>query len=233
MGGARIPGRCGRESGSWRCPEEIDMVEGLIGIKVGMTQVFDEDGSVVPATVIKAGPCVVVQKKVREKDGYDAVQLGLVEFVKPARVTKARAGHFKKADIPPCRILREFGFEDGEGAPKVGDRIQVAQVFQTSDSVKVSGTSKGRGFAGLVRRHHFGGGAATHGSMFHRAPGSIGASAFPSRVLPGMRAAGHMGNEKVTVSNLQVVRIQEEENLLVLRGSIPGRNGGYVVIVKA
>ena len=209
------------------------MVEGLIGVKVGMTQVFEEDGSVVPATVIKAGPCVVVQKKVREKDGYDAVQLGLVEFVKPARVRKPRAGHFKKAEIPPCRVLREFGFEDGEGAPKVGDHIQVAQVFQTSDSVKVSGTSKGRGFAGLVRRHHFGGGAATHGSMFHRAPGSIGASAFPSRVLPGMRAAGHMGNEKVTVRNLQVVRIQEEENLLVLRGSVPGRNGGYVVIEKA
>ena len=209
------------------------MVEGLIGIKVGMTQVFGEDGTVVPATVIKAGPCVVVQKKVKEKDGYDAIQLGLVEFVKPGRVGKPLTGHFKKAAIPPCRILREFGCEQDAETVKVGDHIQVAQVFQPKDNVEISGTSKGRGFAGLIKRHHFGGGAATHGSMFHRAPGSIGASAFPSRVLPGMRAAGHMGNEKVTVQNLQVVRVLGEENLLVVKGSVPGRNGGYVVIMKA
>ena len=209
------------------------MVEGLIGIKVGMTQVFGEDGTVVPATVIKAGPCVVVQKKVKEKDGYDAIQLGLVEFVKPGRVGKPLTGHFKKAAIPPCRILREFGCEQDAESVKVGDHIQVAQVFQPKDNVEISGTSKGRGFAGLIKRHHFGGGAATHGSMFHRAPGSIGASAFPSRVLPGMRAAGHMGNEKVTVQNLQVVRVLGEENLLVVKGSVPGRNGGYVVIMKA
>lgn len=209
------------------------MVEGLIGIKVGMTQVFGEDGTVVPATVIKAGPCVVVQKKVKEKDGYDAIQLGLVEFVKPGRVGKPLTGHFKKAAIPPCRILREFGCEQDAESVKVGDHIQVAQVFQPKDKVEISGTSKGRGFAGLIKRHHFGGGAATHGSMFHRAPGSIGASAFPSRVLPGMRAAGHMGNEKVTVQNLQVVRVLGEENLLVVKGAVPGRNGGYVVIMKA
>ena len=209
------------------------MVEGLIGIKVGMTQVFGEDGTVVPATVIKAGPCVVVQKKVKEKDGYDAIQLGLVEFVKPGRVGKPLTGHFKKAAIPSCRILREFGCEQDAETVKVGDHIQVAQVFQPKDNVEISGTSKGRGFAGLIKRHHFGGGAATHGSMFHRAPGSIGASAFPSRVLPGMRAAGHMGNEKVTVQNLQVVRVLGEENLLVVKGSVPGRNGGYVVIMKA
>jgi large subunit ribosomal protein L3 len=209
------------------------MVEGLIGIKVGMTQVFGEDGTVVPATVIKAGPCVVVQKKVKEKDGYDAIQLGLVEFVRPSRVGKPLVGHYKKAAVPPCRILREFDCAENEETVKVGDHIQVAQVFQPEDNVKVSGTSKGRGFAGLVKRHHFGGGAATHGSMFHRAPGSIGASAFPSRVLPGMRAAGHMGNEKVTVGNLQVVRVLDDENLLVVKGSVPGRNGGYVVIEKA
>ncbi len=209
------------------------MVEGLIGIKVGMTQVFEADGTLVPATVIKVGPCVVVQKRVKEKDGYDAVQLGLVEFVRPARVTKPLAGHFKKANVPPCRILREFREENGDAALNVGDHVQVAQVFQVTDKVKVSGTSKGRGFAGLIKRHHFAGGAATHGSMFHRAPGSIGASAFPSRVLPGMRAAGHMGNATVTVRNLNVIRINGDENLLIVKGAVPGRNGGYVVIEKA
>ncbi len=207
------------------------MVDGLIGIKVGMTQVFDDDGNVVPATVIKAGPCVVVQKKQRDKDGYDAVQLGLVEFIRPGRITKPRAGHFKKAGVPPCRILREFGYADQD--IKVGDQILVNQVFRPDELVNVAGTSKGRGFAGLVKRHHFRGGAATHGSMFHRAPGSIGASAFPSRVLPGMRAAGHMGDERVTVQNLKIIRVQDQENLLVIKGAIPGRNGGYVIIHKS
>jgi large subunit ribosomal protein L3 len=209
------------------------MVDGLIGVKVGMTQVFEEDGKVVPATVIKTGPCIVVQKKVKEKDGYDAVQLGLVEFVRPSRVKKPRAGHFKKAGVPPVRILREFRFDEGEKPLKVGDQILVNQVFQPEDTVDVTGTSKGRGFAGMVKRHHFRGGAATHGSMFHRAPGSIGASAFPSRVLPGMRAAGHMGNVRVTVQRLQVLRVQDQENLLVLKGAVPGRNGGYVIVKKA
>jgi len=208
------------------------MVDGLIGIKIGMTQVFEKDGTVVPVTVIKAGPCVVVQNKLKDKDGYDAVQLGLVEFVRPSRVKKPRQGHFKKAGIPPCRILREFGHEDGEEL-KVGDQILVNQVFQPADKVDVLGISKGRGFAGVVKRHHFRGGAATHGSMFHRAPGSIGASAFPSRVLPGMRAAGHMGNVNVTAQNLSVVRVQDQENLLLVRGAVPGRNGGYVVIRRA
>ncbi len=207
------------------------MVDGLIGVKVGMTQVFDEDGVVTPVTVLKAGPCVVVQKKSKDKDGYDSVQLGLVEFVRPNRVKKPRAGHFKKAGVPPCRVLREFAVS-GE-ALNVGDQVLVNQVFSALDKVDVRGTSKGRGFAGLVKRHHFRGGAATHGSMFHRAPGSIGASAFPSRVLPGMRAAGHMGDQKVTVSNLLVVRVQEQENLLLVKGAVPGRNGGYVIIRKA
>jgi large subunit ribosomal protein L3 len=209
------------------------MVDGLIGVKVGMTQVFEEDGKIVPATVIKTGPCIVVQKKVKEKDGYDALQLGLVEFIRPSRVKKPRAGHFKKANVPPVRILREFRFDDSAEPLKVGDQILVNQVFQPEDTVDVAGTSKGRGFAGLVKRHHFAGGAATHGSMFHRAPGSIGASAYPSRVLPGMRAAGHMGNERVSVQNLRVVRVQEQENLLIVKGAIPGRNGGYVIVTKA
>jgi large subunit ribosomal protein L3 len=209
------------------------MVDGLIGIKVGMSQIFDADGNVIPVTVIKAGPCVVVQRKEKEKDGYDAVQLGLVEFVRPSRVTKPRSGHFKRAGVPPCRVLKEFSFDSGDEAVKVGDQILVNQVFQQNDLVDVRGTSKGRGFAGLIKRHHFGGGAATHGSMFHRAPGSIGASAYPSRVLPGMRAAGHMGDENVTTQNLRIIKIQDQENLLLVRGAVPGRNGGYIIIKKA
>jgi len=209
------------------------MVDGLIGKKLGMTQVFDERGSVIPVTAIKAGPCVVVQKKGKEPDGYNAVQLGFVEFVRPSRVNKPRNGHFKKAGVPPCRVLREFRFKDGEEAPKVGEQILVNNVFQADDVVDVLGASKGRGFAGLIKRHKFAGGVATHGSMFHRAPGSIGASAYPSRVLPGMRAAGHMGNENFTIRNLRVVRVQEEENILLVKGAVPGRKGGYVIIKKA
>ena len=198
-----------------------------------MTQVFDENGVVVPVTVIKAGPCVVVQKKTKDLDGYEAVQLGLVEFIRPSRVNKPRTGHFKKAGVPPCRVLREFQSVESETPLNVGDQILVNQVFQPMDKVDVVGTSKGKGFAGLVKRHHFAGGAASHGSMFHRAPGSIGASAYPSRVVPGMRAAGHMGSETVTVQNLHVVRIQEQENILLVKGAIPGPNGKYVIIKKA
>jgi large subunit ribosomal protein L3 len=208
------------------------MINGLIGIKVGMTQVFDESGTVVPVTVIKAGPCIVVQKKMKNPDGYEAVQLGLVEFVRPSRVNKPRTGHFKKAGVPPCRILREFDSNESETA-NVGEQILVSQVFQENDLVDVVSRSKGRGFAGVIKRHHFAGGAASHGSMFHRAPGSIGASAFPSRVLPGMRAAGHMGDETVAVQNLRVVRVQEQENILLVQGAVPGRNGGYVIVKKA
>ncbi|MDR1727281.1 MAG: 50S ribosomal protein L3 [Acidobacteriota bacterium] len=209
------------------------MVDGLIGIKLGMTQVFDEAGVVTPVTVIKAGPCVVVQKKSKDKDGYEAVQLGLVEFIRPKRVTKPRAGHFKKAGVNPCRVLREFGENAVGETAKIGDQVLVQQVFQPQEKVTVIGTSKGKGFAGLIKRHHFGGGAATHGSMFHRAPGSIGASAYPSRVLPGMRAAGHMGCDRVTVKGLKIVRIDEQENILLVQGAVPGRNGGYVVVKKA
>jgi large subunit ribosomal protein L3 len=209
------------------------MVDGLIGIKVGMTQVFDESGMVIPVTVIKAGPCVVVQNRLKDRDGYEAVQLGLVEFVRPSRVNKPRNGHFSKAGVPPCRILREFNSNGEAEAPKVGEQILVGQVFRKDDLVNVSGTSKGRGFAGFIKRHNFGGGRASHGSMFHRAPGSIGASAFPSRVYPGMRSAGHMGSARVTVRGLKVVGLREEDNLILVKGAVPGRNGGYVMIKKA
>jgi large subunit ribosomal protein L3 len=205
-------------------------VQGLIGRKVGMTQVFTDDGRAIPATVIEAGPCVVVQRKAPGKDGYSAVQLGLVESRKVKRVTKPMKGHFDKAGIPPCRVLREFRVEEGSEV-KVGDKVSVG-LFNPGDSVSVTGISKGKGFQGVVKRHHFRGGAATHGSMFHRAPGSIGASAFPSRVLKGMRAAGHMGSERVTVRNLEVVRVDLEANTMVIRGSIPGSGGAYVVIRK-
>jgi len=195
-----------------------------------MTQVYAEDGQAIPATVIEAGPCVVVQRKSKGKDGYSAVQVGLVEPRTVKRVTKAMKGHFEKAGLPPCRVLREFPVEDGAEV-KVGDRFSV-ELFAAGDSVSVTGISKGKGFQGVVKRHHFRGGAATHGSMFHRAPGSIGASAFPSRVLKGMRAGGHMGSDRVTVKNALVVRVDAGNNILVVRGSIPGAGGSYVVIRK-
>ncbi|MGH9425961.1 MAG: 50S ribosomal protein L3 [Terriglobia bacterium] len=207
------------------------MVNGILGIKVGMTQLFEKDGTAVPATVIKAGPCVVVQKKTAAHDGYNAVQLGLVEFVADKRVKKPMQGHFKKANVSPVRFLKEFRLQESAESTQVGSKVLVDQ-FSPTDSVDVSGVSKGKGFAGVIKRHNFRGGAATHGSMFHRAPGSIGASAFPSRVLKGMRAAGHMGQDNVTTKNLRVVRVDVEQNLLIVRGAVPGANGGYVVIRK-
>jgi large subunit ribosomal protein L3 len=207
------------------------MVNGIIGRKIGMTQLFLEDGSVEPATVLKAGPCVVVQGKAVATDGYDAVQLGLVEE-RPARVNKATAGHFKKANVPGTRVQREVGVAAGQDAPKPGDQV-LASIFNQGERVDVIGTSKGHGFQGVVKRHHFAGGAASHGSMFHRAPGSIGASSYPSRVVKGMRAAGHMGDARITVRNLKVLRVDAENNLIVVRGAVPGAKGGYVVIRKA
>jgi large subunit ribosomal protein L3 len=195
-----------------------------------MTQVFDPDGTVHPATVIKAGPCVVVQAKTQQGDGYEAVQLGLVEET-PAKVRKPVAGHYKKANVPPTRVRREVRVVEGGDAVKAGDQVLVS-IFGNGERVDVIGTGRGKGFQGVVRRHHFAGGAATHGSMFHRAPGSIGSSAFPSRVLKGMRAAGHMGADRVTQKNLTVVRVDGEKNILVVKGSIPGGHGGYVVIRK-
>jgi large subunit ribosomal protein L3 len=207
------------------------MVTGIIGRKVGMTQLFADDGTVQPATVLKAGPCVVVQAKTKTSDGYDAVQLGLVEE-RPARVNKPTAGHYKKANVPPTRIRREVRVSGGEEIPKPGDQVLVS-IFQNGERVDVVATSRGKGFQGVVRRHHFGGGAATHGSMFHRAPGSIGASSYPSRVVKGMRAAGHMGADRVTTRNLKVVKVDADQNLLIVRGAVPGGPGGYVVIRKA
>jgi large subunit ribosomal protein L3 len=207
------------------------MVTGIIGRKVGMTQLFADDGSVQPVTVIKAGPCVVVQAKTAERDGYEAVQLGLVEE-RPAKVTRPLAGHYKKADVPPTRVRREVRLAKGGEAMKAGDQVQVS-LFSAGDRVDVIGTSRGLGFQGVMKRHHFRGGAATHGSMFHRAPGSIGASSYPSRVVKGMRAAGHMGSERVTTRNLRVERIDAENHLLMVRGSVPGADGGYLIIRKA
>jgi len=206
------------------------MVNGLIGKKVGMTQLMQDDGIVVPVTVIQAGPCVVVQRKTVDKDGYEAVQLGFVEFVKPKRVNKPMTGHFKKTNTAPVRVLRETRVS-GDDAPKAGDKVMI-DIFNANEFVDIIGTSKGRGFAGLIKRHHFRGGRATHGSMFHRAAGSIGASAYPSRVIKGMRMAGHMGNERVTVRNIRVAKIDQENNLLFVKGAVPGPNGGYVLVEK-
>jgi large subunit ribosomal protein L3 len=207
------------------------MVTGLIGKKVGMTQVFEDDGTVHPATVIKAGPCVVVQAKTASTDGYESVQLGLVEE-RPAKVGKPLAGHYKKAAVPPTRMRREVKLAPGSDPLKAGDQVLVS-IFSNGERVDVTATSRGKGFQGVVRRHHFAGGAATHGSMFHRAPGSIGASSFPSRVIKGMRAAGRMGGGRVTVRNLKVLRVDPENHLLIVRGGIPGAPTGYVMIRKA
>jgi large subunit ribosomal protein L3 len=207
------------------------MINGLLGKKVGMTQLLQDDGTVVPVTVIQAGPCVIVQKKTKQTDGYDAVQLGFVEFVKPKRVNKPMTGHFKKANVAPARFTREVHVE-GEETRNPGDKVMV-DIFNPNELVHVVGTSKGRGFAGFVKRHHFRGGRATHGSMFHRAPGSIGSSAYPSRVLKGMRMAGHMGNSRVTVRNVRVARVDQENNLLFVHGAVPGPAGSYVVVEKS
>jgi large subunit ribosomal protein L3 len=197
-----------------------------------MTQMFGADGQAIPVTLVKAGPCMVTQRKTPSTDGYDAVQLGLMEFVKPKRINKPSAGHLKKSGAEGVKFLREFALEGGNGDLKAGDQVLATQ-FKPKDKVDVIGISKGRGFAGVVKRHHFGGGDATHGSMFHRAPGSIGASSFPSRVLPGMRMGGQMGSGRVTVRNLEVVEVDAEDNVLVVKGAVPGPNGGYVVVRRA
>jgi large subunit ribosomal protein L3 len=207
------------------------MITGIIGRKVGMTQVFETDGTVVPATVLKAGPCVVVQAKSAQTDGYEAIQLGLVDE-NAIKANKPTIGHFKKANVPATRITREVKVAAGGDALKAGDQV-LASIFNAGDRVDVIASSRGKGFQGVVRRHHFAGGAATHGSMFHRAPGSIGASSYPSRVVKGMRAAGRMGGKRITTRNLRVVSIDLDNNLLVLRGAVPGAPGGVVVIRKA
>jgi len=209
-------------------------VAGILGKKIGMTQVFDDKGDVHPITVLQAGPCVITQLKTLAKDGYEAAQIGLVEFVKAKNVTKAQAGHFAKTEAPPVKVIKEVDLVvDAEGAEttKAGDRVLV-DIFADAKFVDVIGTSKGRGFAGVVRRHHFGGGPKSHGHMF-QVQGSIGASSFPSRVLPGLRMPGHMGAEQVTVRNLRIRGIDTEENLLMVEGAVPGSREGYVLISKA
>src|SRR4029077_93003 len=201
--------------------DEAMAVDGIIGIKLGMTQIFVEDGTAVGCTVLQAGPCVVVQRRTMAKDGYEAAQLGLVEFVKPQRVNKAMTGHYKKAGVAPMKVLQEVRLEESADETKVGDRVLVDR-FTTGELVDVCGVSKGKGFAGGVKRWHYAGGDATHGSMFHRAPGGIGASSFPSRVWPGQHFPGHMGNVRKTSKNLRVVKVDTDENLLLVRGSVPG-----------
>ncbi len=211
-------------------------VNAILGKKVGMTQLFDDKGDVRPATVLQAGPCVITQVKNAAKDGYEAAQIGLVEFVKESRLNKPMRGHFAKHDLPPMRFLREVDIEvdaaksDGDSS-KVGDRVLV-DMFEGERFVDVTGTSKGRGFAGVVRRHHFAGGPKSHGSMF-QIMGSLSGSSFPSRVFKGKRMPGHMGNARATTRNLRVLGIDKDENLLVVEGAVPGPNGGYVMIRKA
>src|SRR2546425_5879015 len=207
------------------------MVTGIIGRKVGMTQVFDPDGTVHPATVIKAGPCVVVQAKNAQSDGYEAVQLGLVEET-PAKTNKPTKGHFKKANVPPTRVRREVKLAPGGDPLNAGDQVLVT-IFADGERVDVIGTSRGKGFQGVMKRHHFAGGAATHGSMFHRAPGSIGASSFPSRVIKGMRGPGRMGGTRITTHNLKVLRVDADNHLLIVEGSVPGAPESYVTVRKA
>jgi large subunit ribosomal protein L3 len=208
------------------------MGPGILGKKIGMTQVYRPNGEVVPVTLVKAGPCVVVQRKTPTADGYDAIQLGLVEFAKASRTTKPLAGHLKKAEADGVRFLREMKLNGGSGDLKAGDRVLVDQ-FKPTDKVDVIGLSKGKGFGGIVKRHHFRGGPGSHGSMFHRAPGSIGASSFPSRVFPGTRMAGQLGMQRVTVRNLEIIEVDTDDNVLMVKGAVPGPNGGYVVVRPA
>jgi large subunit ribosomal protein L3 len=220
-------------------------VTGILGKKIGMTQVFDEKGEVHPITVLQAGPCVITQLKTVLKDGYDAAQIGLVEFVKSSKVNRPMQGHFGKSNVPPVKITREVGVEvvkaqpkaEGEesaeaanGAVKAGDRVLV-DIFANEKWVDVIGTSKGRGFAGVVRRHKFAGGPKSHGHMF-QVQGSIGASSFPSRVFPGQRMPGHFGVDRTTVRNLRIRGIDLEENLIMVEGAVPGPREGYVLISK-
>lgn len=212
-------------------------VAGILGKKVGMTQLFDSKGDVRPATVLQAGPCVITQRKTETKDGYASAQLGLVEFMKESKLTNPMRGHLGKNNLPPVRFVREVPVEVEAGAEANGDGVKagtrvLVDIFEGEKFVDIVGTSKGHGFQGVVKRHHFGGGPKSHGSMF-QITGSIGSSAFPSRVFKGMRMSGHMGNARVTTRNLRVLGVDKDDNLLVVEGSVPGPNGGYIVITKA
>jgi large subunit ribosomal protein L3 len=205
-------------------------VHGILGRKIGMTQLFGADGAVVPVTVVQAGPCLVVQKKTSDRDGYEAVQIGLVDSRPDRRANRAAKGRFEKAGVAPMRTVAEVRLDKGDEL-KPGDKV-LCDAFKAEDHVDVIGVSKGKGFAGVVRRNHFRGGGATHGSMFHRAPGSIGPSAFPSRVFPGTRSSGRLGGRKATSKNLVVVRVDAEKNLLYIRGAVPGARNAIVKIVR-
>lgn len=206
-------------------------VHGIIGKKVGMTQVFRADGTAIPVTVVQAGPCLVVQKKAADRDGYEAIQIGLVESRPDRRANRASRGRFEKAGVAPMRTLVEVRLDAGDEL-KPGDKV-LCDAFKEEDHVDVIGVSKGKGFAGVVRRHHFRGGGATHGSMFHRAPGSIGPSAYPSRVYPGTRSSGRLGGKRATAKNLIVIRVDAEKNLLYLRGAVPGARNSIITIVRS
>jgi len=207
------------------------MVRGILGKKIGMTQIFDDDGQVIPVTVVEAGPCVVVQRKSEKADGYEAVQIGLVERGPRRGAPRAITGHFSAAGVPPTRVLAEVPVDSGDEA-KPGDSV-LADIFSADEKVHVAGKSKGRGFQGVIKRHNFGGGKASHGSMFHRAPGSVGRSATPSRVFPGQKMPGQLGNKRVTIRNARVVKVDLERNLLFLKGGVPGARNSYIRIVKA
>ena len=200
---------------------------GILGKKLGMTQIFAEGGKIVPVTVIEAGPCCVVQVKTLEKDGYEAVKVGFNEIKKEKKVNKALSGAFKKAGVKPYRLLKEFAMGD----LKVGDFVTVEK-FNKGDNVSVTGVSKGKGFQGVIKRHKFAGGPASHGSTFYRAPGSIGASSYPSRVWKNQKMPGHMGSERVTAKNLTVADVKPDQNILMIRGAVPGASGSYVMIRK-
>lgn len=204
------------------------MVNGMIGRKIGMTHLFEEDGRVVPVTVLRIGPCVVVQRKTRERDGYEAAQLGFVEDKPFRKASKPAQGHFKRAGVPATRVVREFALAKGSD-PKPGEMV-TCDLFQAGEKVMIVGTSKGHGFQGVIKRHNYRGGCATHGSMFHRAPGSVGASAWPSRTFPGTRLPGHMGSDRVTLKGVTVVRVDRERNVVLVRGAVPGARGSLVVV---
>ena len=206
-------------------------MQGILGKKIGMTQIFGDDGTAYPVTVIKVGPCLVVQRKTIDTDGYEAVQLGLVESRPARRVSSPSRGHFEKAGVTPTRRLVEFAV-DPEEEWKAGDEVRL-DIFGDDEYVDVVGTSKGKGFQGVVKRHGFRGGRATHGSMFHRAPGSIGQASDPSRVFPGTRLPGQTGGGQVTTKNLRIVKIDLEENLLYLKGAVPGPRHGYIALRRA
>jgi large subunit ribosomal protein L3 len=196
-----------------------------------MTQIFNDDGVVQPVTVIQAGPCLVVQRKTGEREGYDAIQVGLVEERPMRKVSQPMSGHFQKAGVAPMRRLTEFPVA-ADDEVKAGDQLKV-DIFAADEYVDVIGTSKGKGFQGVIKRYGFSGGKATHGSMFHRAPGSIGQASYPARVFPGTRLPGRTGARRITGKNLQVVKVDAENNLLYIRGSVPGPNDGYVAVRRA